>query len=147
MGLMAQAVGAEQLLYGSDRAVVERGDLGMPAALDWDAIAQGERPRARDPNPHPGRVMGATALPAFAPALPADAIARPRGRDLSAAELDVFVAALAERPEIWIDLVKHDAVNKREVALATRAAHTVGVPAAPPCLLHGGAPSVRRNPV
>ena len=56
--------------------------------------------------------MGATALPSLAPALPADAIARPRGRDLSATELEAFVAELAERPEIWIDLVKHDASQR-----------------------------------
>jgi hypothetical protein len=40
VGLMEQAVGAEQLLYGSDRPVVEPGELGMPGELDWDAIAQ-----------------------------------------------------------------------------------------------------------
>jgi predicted metal-dependent enzyme (double-stranded beta helix superfamily) len=56
--------------------------------------------------------MGAPALPSLAPALPADAIARPRGRDLSATELEAFVAELAERPEIWIDLVKHDASQR-----------------------------------
>jgi hypothetical protein len=33
---------------------------------------------------------------------------RPRGRDLSREELEGFAAALAERPELWIDLVRHD---------------------------------------
>ena len=36
------------------------------------------------------------------------AVPRPRGRDLTAAELEAFVRALAERPELWIDLVRHD---------------------------------------
>lgn len=43
---------------------------------------------------------------------PVDAIARPRGRDLSPSELEVFVAELAERPELWIELVRHDASQR-----------------------------------
>jgi hypothetical protein len=35
-------------------------------------------------------------------------IPRPRGRDLSAPELEEFVAELADRPELWIELVRHD---------------------------------------
>jgi predicted metal-dependent enzyme (double-stranded beta helix superfamily) len=35
-------------------------------------------------------------------------VPRPRGRELSPAELERFVAELAERPELWIDLVRHD---------------------------------------
>lgn len=37
-----------------------------------------------------------------------DRLARPRGRDLTARELESFVVELADRPELWIDLVKHD---------------------------------------
>lgn len=37
-----------------------------------------------------------------------EAIARPRGRDLSEPELAAFVAELADRPELWIELVRHD---------------------------------------
>lgn len=37
---------------------------------------------------------------------------RPRGRDLSAPELEDFVTELADRPELWIDLVKHDASQR-----------------------------------
>jgi predicted metal-dependent enzyme (double-stranded beta helix superfamily) len=37
---------------------------------------------------------------------------RPRGRDLSAAELQEFVTGLAERPELWIHLVKHDSSQR-----------------------------------
>jgi predicted metal-dependent enzyme (double-stranded beta helix superfamily) len=33
---------------------------------------------------------------------------RPRGRDLTEPELLAFVQALADRPELWIELVKHD---------------------------------------
>jgi predicted metal-dependent enzyme (double-stranded beta helix superfamily) len=33
---------------------------------------------------------------------------RPHGRDLSGPELQAFVEELAERPELWIDRVKHD---------------------------------------
>ncbi len=40
---VAELVGPQQLLYGSDRPVVEPSDLGMPDRLDWDAIADGTR--------------------------------------------------------------------------------------------------------
>jgi len=39
-------------------------------------------------------------------------IPRPRGRDLSGPELQDFVAELAERPEAWIHLVKHDSTQR-----------------------------------
>ncbi len=48
---MAQAVGAGQLLYGSDRPVVEPGEMGMPGLLDWDTILDSTR-----------RALGATRL-------------------------------------------------------------------------------------
>lgn len=35
-------------------------------------------------------------------------LARPRGRDLDGPELEAFVAELAERPELWIERVRHD---------------------------------------
>ena len=37
---------------------------------------------------------------------------RPHGRDLSGAELQEFVAELADRPELWIHLVKHDSTQR-----------------------------------
>jgi hypothetical protein len=37
---------------------------------------------------------------------------RPRGRDLSGAELQEFVSELADRPELWIELVKHDRTQR-----------------------------------
>ncbi len=36
------------------------------------------------------------------------AIRRPRDRDLTGPELATFVAELADRPELWIHLVRHD---------------------------------------
>jgi predicted metal-dependent enzyme (double-stranded beta helix superfamily) len=39
-------------------------------------------------------------------------IPRPRGRDLSAGELAAFVVELADRPELWIQLVHHDPVQR-----------------------------------
>jgi predicted metal-dependent enzyme (double-stranded beta helix superfamily) len=39
-------------------------------------------------------------------------VPRPRGRDLSGEELEQFVSELADRPELWIDLVKHDATQR-----------------------------------
>jgi 6-methylsalicylate decarboxylase len=36
-------VGPEQLLYGSDRPIVEPGEHGMPDALDWEPIRAGTR--------------------------------------------------------------------------------------------------------
>jgi predicted metal-dependent enzyme (double-stranded beta helix superfamily) len=46
------------------------------------------------------------------PASPIASLARPRGRDLSGPELQSFVAELADRPELWIHLVKHDASQR-----------------------------------
>jgi hypothetical protein len=40
---LAALVGPQQLLYGSDRPVVEPRELGMPAQLDWHAVAAGTR--------------------------------------------------------------------------------------------------------
>jgi hypothetical protein len=40
---LAELVGAQQLLYGSDRPVVEPGEFEMLHRLDWDAIATGTR--------------------------------------------------------------------------------------------------------
>ncbi len=37
---------------------------------------------------------------------------RPHGRDLTARELERYVEELAERPELWIDLVKHDSTQR-----------------------------------
>jgi 6-methylsalicylate decarboxylase len=36
---VAAAVGPQQLLYGSDRPVIDPDELGMPERLDWEAIA------------------------------------------------------------------------------------------------------------
>ena len=55
------------------------------------------------PQPQPGARAGAGALAA---------VPRPRGRDLSAPELQSFVRELAERPELWIDLIRHDASQR-----------------------------------
>jgi predicted metal-dependent enzyme (double-stranded beta helix superfamily) len=40
------------------------------------------------------------------------AVPRPRGRDLSGEELQRFVGELADRPELWIDLISHDASQR-----------------------------------
>ncbi|HTB69693.1 MAG TPA: cysteine dioxygenase family protein [Solirubrobacteraceae bacterium] len=39
-------------------------------------------------------------------------LARPRGRDLTPGELEAFVRELADRPELWIDRVRHDATQR-----------------------------------
>ena len=44
-------------------------------------------------------------------------VPRPRGRDLSGPELESFVAELAERPELWIEHVRHDACQRAYVEL------------------------------
>jgi predicted TIM-barrel fold metal-dependent hydrolase len=38
---LAEVVGSRQILYGSDRPVVEPAELDMPDELDWEAIADG----------------------------------------------------------------------------------------------------------
>jgi hypothetical protein len=48
---MAEIVGPAQLLYGSDRPVVEPREHGMPALLDWDPVLEATR-----------RALGATRL-------------------------------------------------------------------------------------
>ena len=40
---VAELVGREQLLYGSDRPVVEPAEFGMPRELDWDPVIDGTR--------------------------------------------------------------------------------------------------------
>jgi predicted metal-dependent enzyme (double-stranded beta helix superfamily) len=40
------------------------------------------------------------------------AVPRPRGRELSGVELEAFVRELADRPELWIDFVRHDASRR-----------------------------------
>jgi 6-methylsalicylate decarboxylase len=40
---MEGVVGPRQLLYGSDRPVVEPGELGMPDELDWEPVIDGTR--------------------------------------------------------------------------------------------------------
>ncbi len=37
---LQDVVGSEQLLYGSDRPIVEPGEHGMPAGLDWDEVSE-----------------------------------------------------------------------------------------------------------
>jgi hypothetical protein len=39
-------------------------------------------------------------------------VPRPRGRDLDGPELETFVSELAERPELWIDLIHHDPTQR-----------------------------------
>jgi hypothetical protein len=64
-----------------------------------------------------------SALPRTAAASPSarslSAVPRPRGRDLSGPELEAFVGELAERPELWIDLVKHDSSQRLYEELLT----------------------------
>jgi predicted metal-dependent enzyme (double-stranded beta helix superfamily) len=43
---------------------------------------------------------------------PIGSLARPRGRDLSGPELQAFIGELADRPELWIHLVKHDPAQR-----------------------------------
>jgi predicted metal-dependent enzyme (double-stranded beta helix superfamily) len=60
------------------------------------------------------RTVGAPVL-SRSPSLDRRGIAhvpRPLGRDLSGPELQAFVSELAERPELWVDLVKHDASQR-----------------------------------
>ncbi len=41
--LLGELVGPEQLLYGSDRPVVEPTELGMPEGIAWGPITEGTR--------------------------------------------------------------------------------------------------------
>jgi hypothetical protein len=50
---------------------------------------------------------------------------RPRGRELSGAELRAFVAELADRPELWIERVSHDPGQRHYEELLSDADVTV----------------------
>jgi hypothetical protein len=58
------------------------------------------------------RVQAGTAATGGVPARSLLEVPRPLGRDLSGRELQLFVDELAGRPELWIDLVKHDATQR-----------------------------------
>jgi hypothetical protein len=61
--------------------------------------------------PAAGRLPGGSEL--SAPAVPSPSgVPRPHGRDLSGPELQAFVEELADRPQLWIDLVKHDSSQR-----------------------------------
>jgi hypothetical protein len=62
---LAEVVGPEQLLYGSDRPVVEPREHGMPDGLDWDAVRAASR-RALGPR----AMLAPPAAPAPPDALP-----------------------------------------------------------------------------
>lgn len=51
-------------------------------------------------------------IPAKSLAARPDGVPRPRGRELSASELQAFAVELADRPELWIDRVKHDSEQR-----------------------------------
>lgn len=72
------------------------------SALPLSASAAQLQPQPL-PQPQPQAGAGAGALAG---------VPRPRGRDLSAPELESFVRELAERPELWIDLIRHDASQR-----------------------------------
>jgi len=62
----------------------------------------------------PEIAASASKLPELEPRARALAsLRRPLGRDLSAAELHAFVKDLADRPELWIELVTHDRGKRR----------------------------------
>ena len=134
---LAEIVGAEQLLYGSDRPVVDPAEHGMLDALDWDAVGDATRralrrpralarARADVPRAHraAARVRGRRARwhgerrAGRRRAAHAAAAARcPRcraraGATCRASELEAFVRELADRPELWIDFVRHDASQR-----------------------------------
>lgn len=46
------------------------------------------------------------------PVSPLSSVPRPQGRDLEAPELERFVRELADRPELWIERVRHDATQR-----------------------------------
>jgi predicted metal-dependent enzyme (double-stranded beta helix superfamily) len=56
--------------------------------------------------------VSAVAAPTRARAGSLSSVPRPRGRDLSGEELEAFVRELADRPELWIDFVRHDSSQR-----------------------------------
>lgn len=69
MRAIAEIVGPGQLLYGSDRPVVDPGEHGILDRLDWDAVADST-----------GRALGGLIVPAAAPdALPGVSAPTPAG--------------------------------------------------------------------
>jgi predicted metal-dependent enzyme (double-stranded beta helix superfamily) len=60
----------------------------------------------KNPTPAAGPGAAVSRLPGF------EAVPRPRGRDLSPEELREFADELADRPELWIDRIKHDSEQR-----------------------------------
>jgi predicted metal-dependent enzyme (double-stranded beta helix superfamily) len=57
-------------------------------------------------------LVSTSARSAAPPAADVSLLTRPRGRDLSGPELERFVRDLADRPELWIDSVRHDSTQR-----------------------------------
>ena len=134
IGALADAIGGPgQLLYGSDRPVVEPALLHEPDVLDWELLADAtarafgapafggvshahgrvSRPQVQAPE----AAIAAAQSPPNVPVArgggspmrtPLASVPRPRDRDLTAPELQEFVADLAAQPELWIERVHHD---------------------------------------
>ncbi|HMD56905.1 MAG TPA: cysteine dioxygenase family protein [Solirubrobacteraceae bacterium] len=66
----------------------------------------------RSPPPDSARSIQSAIASAAASSTPLSVVSRPRGRDLSGPELEAFANGLADRPELWIHLVKHDATQR-----------------------------------
>ncbi len=101
-GMVAEVVGREQLLYGSDRPVVGCDRSGHGARAGG----------ARGGDPVSAVASATRHRPRAAERPPLAEVPRPRGRDLTGPELQRFVEELADRPELWISHVKHDATQR-----------------------------------
>jgi hypothetical protein len=49
VGALRAVVGAGQIIYGSDRPVLDPGEFGMPAGLDWELVSEGTRRALGEP--------------------------------------------------------------------------------------------------
>jgi predicted metal-dependent enzyme (double-stranded beta helix superfamily) len=63
-------------------------------------------------NPTSMNPTAVSSAPTQADTLPLSWLPHPPGRDLLGPELEAFVGELADRPELWIHLVKHDTTQR-----------------------------------
>jgi hypothetical protein len=65
------------------------------------------------PRPSPYGSIPSGSGPVRSPGASAASVPRPYGRDLTGPELERFANELAARPELWIELVRHDSSQRR----------------------------------
>ena len=108
----SRSVGSRQLLYGSDRPVLEPSRDGSAGRLDWDLLARSRVARSASRPGWRRCERARRALPRLRRPDPFAMVPRPRAATSTGPSCEAFVAELAERPELWIERVRHDPTQR-----------------------------------